>query len=153
LSHALAVAGGTVPLLELSLAIGLLLPATAWWSAAVAIGLLFVFVTAIGANVVRGRAPDCHCFGQLHSAPAGWDMLLRNVVSAAVGGVAVVAGTPPADWARSDGWHSWRCRTCSGVGRRSAAHGRGRVCAVSDRAAAHSWNDWFPTLADVESAL
>ena len=36
-----------------------------------ALVLLLLFVGGISYNVARGRSPDCHCFGQLHSAPAG----------------------------------------------------------------------------------
>ena len=35
---------------------------------------------AIAIAMARGKAPDCHCFGQLHSAPAGWKTLARNGV-------------------------------------------------------------------------
>jgi hypothetical protein len=45
-----------------------------------------VFVAGISFNLARGRKPDCHCFGQLHSAPVGWTTLLRNGVLAAVAG-------------------------------------------------------------------
>src|SRR5205823_5892408 len=40
----------------------------------------------------RGRRPDCHCFGQLHSAPAGWPTLIRNLVLAAIAGAVVAFG-------------------------------------------------------------
>jgi peroxiredoxin len=50
------------------------------------LALLSVFVVGISINLARGRKPDCHCFGQLHSAPAGWKTLARN------GGLAAVAG-------------------------------------------------------------
>src|SRR3954447_26635518 len=43
-----------------------------------ALFLLGLFSVAIAASLVRGRAPDCHCFGQLHSAPAGPLTLARN---------------------------------------------------------------------------
>ncbi len=48
--------------------------------------LLSVFVVGITYNLARGRNPECHCFGQLHSAPAGWKTLARNGVLAAVAG-------------------------------------------------------------------
>ena len=52
-------------------------------------GLAGAFSIAIGAALVRGRRPDCHCFGRLHSAPAGWPTLTRNVGLAALAGVVV----------------------------------------------------------------
>jgi peroxiredoxin/uncharacterized membrane protein HdeD (DUF308 family) len=81
-----------VPFAELAVA-GLLVPkASAWWGAAGALALLLVFVAAIGANLARGRQPDCHCFGQLHSAPAGWRTLARNGALAVLAGFVVAAG-------------------------------------------------------------
>jgi hypothetical protein len=54
--------------------------------------LLLVFVAGIGINLARGRKPDCRCFGQLHSAPAGWSTLLRNGALAAVAGFILLQG-------------------------------------------------------------
>src|SRR5947207_15645713 len=84
--------GLLLPLAELAVAVALLLPATAWWGALGALALLLLFVGGIGYNLARGRHPDCHCFGQLHSAPAGWPTLIRNLVLAAVAGIIVVFG-------------------------------------------------------------
>jgi peroxiredoxin len=84
--------GLLLPLAELSVA-GTLLPAsTAWWGALGALALLSVFVVGITYNLARGRKPECHCFGQLHSAPAGWKTLARNGVLAAVAGFVLWAG-------------------------------------------------------------
>jgi len=57
-----------------------------------ALGLLSVFVVGITINLAQGRKPDCHCFGQLHSAPAGWKTLARNGILAAVAGFVLWAG-------------------------------------------------------------
>lgn len=47
--------------------------------AGLAAGLFLVFTLGI-ANVLRqGRRPDCHCLGQLHSAPVGPLVLVRNL--------------------------------------------------------------------------
>src|SRR5918992_5454999 len=56
------------------------------------LGLLMLFVVGIALNLARGRKPDCHCFGQLHSAPAGWNTLARNGVLAAVAGFVLWEG-------------------------------------------------------------
>ena len=85
--------GLALPLAELTIAGGLLSVASARYAAAAAAGVLVVFCAAIGAALARGRKPDCHCFGRLHSAPAGWGTLVRNVVLA---GVAVVIAAVPA---------------------------------------------------------
>src|SRR5439155_4559559 len=84
--------GLLLPLAELAVAVALVLPATAWWGALGALALLLLFVGGIGYNLARGRHPDCHCFGQLHSAPAGWPTLIRNLVLAAVAAVVVIFG-------------------------------------------------------------
>jgi methylamine dehydrogenase accessory protein MauD len=81
-----------LPLAELGVAISLIPVATAWWGAVGALGLLLLFVVGITVNLARGRKPDCHCFGQLHSAPAGWKTLVRNGVLAAVAGFVVWEG-------------------------------------------------------------
>ncbi len=87
-----ATLGILLPLTEVAVAVALIPTATAWWGALGALALLLLFVVGIGANLARGRKPDCHCFGQLHSAPAGWSTLLRNGVLAAVAGFIVWQG-------------------------------------------------------------
>jgi thiol-disulfide isomerase/thioredoxin len=84
--------GLLLPVAELAVAATLLPASTAWWGALGALGLLSVFVVGISINLARGRRPDCHCFGQLHSAPAGWNTLARNGVLAAVAGFVLWAG-------------------------------------------------------------
>ena len=90
--RAARLASPVLPVAELAIAAGLLVPASAWWSALAAAGLLAVFMAAIGLSVARGAAPGCHCFGRLRSAPVSWRTQLRNGVLAAAGGVAVLAG-------------------------------------------------------------
>jgi uncharacterized membrane protein YphA (DoxX/SURF4 family)/thiol-disulfide isomerase/thioredoxin len=92
-----------LPALELLVAICLLIPLTSSWSAILALALLLVFVTAIAVNMARGREPECHCFGRLHSAPVGWGTLSRNGLLAALGGV-VVAAEPSASKLSPVGW-------------------------------------------------
>jgi uncharacterized membrane protein YphA (DoxX/SURF4 family) len=84
--------GLLLPLAELVVAATLLPASTAWWGAMGALTLLLVFVVGISINLARGRTPDCHCFGQLHSAPAGWKTLARNGVVAAVAGFVLWQG-------------------------------------------------------------
>jgi peroxiredoxin/uncharacterized membrane protein YphA (DoxX/SURF4 family) len=86
------VVGTVLPIVELAVA-ALLLPA----STAVAGGvgaavLLGAFSAAIGRSIARGEAPDCHCFGQLHSEPAGLPTLARNLALAAAAIFVVAAG-------------------------------------------------------------
>jgi peroxiredoxin len=84
--------GLLLPLAELAVAATLLPASTAWWGALGALALLSLFLVGIGINLARGRKPDCHCFGQLHSAPAGWKTLARNGALAAVAVFVLWAG-------------------------------------------------------------
>jgi len=86
------VIGTALPVAELAVGVALLFTRTAWWGATGATLLLTCFVLAIGANLLRGKTPDCHCFGQLHSAPAGPKTLIRNVVLAVLAGLVVARG-------------------------------------------------------------
>jgi peroxiredoxin len=81
-----------LPLAELAVAAALIPAASAWWGALGALALLLLFVAGISINLARGRKPDCHCFGQLHSAPAGWRTLARNGALAAIAGFVLWAG-------------------------------------------------------------
>ena len=74
--------GFILPLTEIGIALGLLFAKSARQSALAASALLMIFVVAIGVNLLRGRAPECHCFGQLYSRPLGWTTLARNLVFA-----------------------------------------------------------------------
>jgi uncharacterized membrane protein YphA (DoxX/SURF4 family)/thiol-disulfide isomerase/thioredoxin len=94
------VASVLLPAAELATAVALVFHATARWGAVAALVLLLAFIGGISRALARGEAPDCHCFGQLHSAPAGRGTLARNAVLAALAGVVVVhgPGTPLDDW-------------------------------------------------------
>ena len=84
--------GALLPLAELVVAVGLIFTSSAWWGALGALVLLLLFVVGISYNLARGRTPDCHCFGQLHSAPAGWPTLIRNGILAAIAAFVVGFG-------------------------------------------------------------
>ncbi|HUX88898.1 MAG TPA: PqqD family peptide modification chaperone [Chloroflexota bacterium] len=81
-----------LPIVEIAVALALLPVETAWWGALGAAVLLIAFLVGIGASVARGRHPDCHCFGQLHSAPVGAGTIARNAVLAALAFAIVGAG-------------------------------------------------------------
>jgi thiol-disulfide isomerase/thioredoxin len=70
-----------------------LLPAmTAWASAIAALALLLLFIGGITVNLARGRTPNCHCFGQLHSQPIGRATLIRNGLLALLAALIVAQG-------------------------------------------------------------
>jgi thiol-disulfide isomerase/thioredoxin len=84
--------GRLLPVTELLVALSLLFVATAWWSAVAATTLLVIFTIGMLVNLARGRTPDCHCFGELHSRPIGPRTLARNGVLVAVAGIVVWQG-------------------------------------------------------------
>jgi thiol-disulfide isomerase/thioredoxin/uncharacterized membrane protein YphA (DoxX/SURF4 family) len=84
--------GLMLPLVEIAVAVALLPAGTAWYGAVGALCLLVAFLAGISYNLARGRSPDCHCFGQLHSEPAGWSTLARNGVLALIAAFVVLQG-------------------------------------------------------------
>jgi peroxiredoxin/uncharacterized membrane protein YphA (DoxX/SURF4 family) len=89
-----------LPAAELAAATALVFPTTARWGAAGSLGLLALFVVGLTRVLRRGEAPDCHCFGQLHSKPASWMTVARNCVLALAAAYVALAGPGPslASW-------------------------------------------------------
>jgi uncharacterized membrane protein YphA (DoxX/SURF4 family)/thiol-disulfide isomerase/thioredoxin len=84
-----------LPIAEALVAIALLLRPSAIAGAAGALLLLLVFAGGIARAMSQGHAPDCHCFGQLHSEPAGPSTLARNLVLAAFAVLILAGGGGP----------------------------------------------------------
>ena len=76
-----------LPIVELTIAAGLLFAGTEAASASAALLVLGLFVVAISVSLARGRTHDCHCFGQLYSRPLGWPTLARNLIFALGAGI------------------------------------------------------------------
>jgi uncharacterized membrane protein YphA (DoxX/SURF4 family)/thiol-disulfide isomerase/thioredoxin len=102
--RAVGVAGTALPLAELAVGLALIFRPSARWAALAALLLLAAFIAGIVRALARGEQPDCHCFGQIHSAPAGPLTLARNAVLAACAAAVVVYGSGPA----IDAWVSAR---------------------------------------------
>lgn len=81
-----------LPLLEIVTALTLIPPQTATIGAISALILMVVFSIAIATNLIRGKTPDCNCFGQLQSEPISWTVFARNVVLAFLAVLIVVGG-------------------------------------------------------------
>src|SRR5436190_6487181 len=94
--RAAPVAGLLLPLTELAIAVALVLHPTAQWAGLAAFILLGAFIGGIANAMRRGRAPDCNCFGQVHSAPAGRSTLARNAVLALLAAIVAWQGPAPA---------------------------------------------------------
>lgn len=89
-----------LPGTELAVAVLLLVQPVARGAAVAAAALLALFMCGIGAAMRRGEAPDCNCFGQIGSKPAGKATLLRNA-GLAVPAIFVAAygpGVDPGSW-------------------------------------------------------
>jgi uncharacterized membrane protein YphA (DoxX/SURF4 family)/peroxiredoxin len=84
-----------LPLAELAAAIALVFPITTRWGAAGSLSLLALFVVGLTRVLRRGETPDCHCFGQLHSKPAGWTTVARNLVLALPAAYVALTGPGP----------------------------------------------------------
>jgi peroxiredoxin len=79
------VVAGALPFVEIAIAIALLPARTAQVAGLASAVLMGLFTIAIAINLMRGRTPDCHCFGQLTAEPIGWSTVVRNVALAALG--------------------------------------------------------------------
>jgi uncharacterized membrane protein YphA (DoxX/SURF4 family)/thiol-disulfide isomerase/thioredoxin len=96
-------AGTLLPLAELATGVALVFRPSARWGALAAFVLLAAFIVGIARALARGEQPDCHCFGQIHSEPAGPLTLARNGVLAAFAAVVAGYGAGPAidAWVRA----------------------------------------------------
>jgi peroxiredoxin/uncharacterized membrane protein YphA (DoxX/SURF4 family) len=84
-----------LPLAEIATAFALVFPITARWGAVGGLVLLAFFVAGLTRALRRGEAPDCHCFGQLHSKPASWTTVARNLALAIPAAYVALAGPGP----------------------------------------------------------
>ena len=82
-----------LPILEIILAVLLLPTDTAWFGAVGAFLLLLAFIGGMIWQMAQGKAPDCHCFGQIHSEPVSAKSLIRNAVFAVLAFILVVRGS------------------------------------------------------------
>jgi len=94
-SAAIPAAAILLPLAELATAAALVPKPSAQWGGLAALILLLAFTGGIANAMIRGRAPDCNCFGQLHSEPVGWRTLLRNVALAVPAALVTIEGPGP----------------------------------------------------------
>lgn len=71
-----------LPFAEIVFAVCFLFVEKSWLGAIGALILLFSFTGGMIWQLSQGNAPDCHCFGQIHSEPVGKKSLIRNIVFA-----------------------------------------------------------------------
>jgi thiol-disulfide isomerase/thioredoxin len=80
---------------ELAIAMALLLDPFQVFGAAAGLALLAVVSAAVAANLIRGRAPVCNCFGQFSREQVGWSTLARNGLLASVAAYIAFGGREP----------------------------------------------------------
>lgn len=81
-----------LPTAELAIAVSLLFIEVSWFAAIGAALLFAIFTGGMIYQYAKGNAPDCHCFGQIHSEPVGVPSILRNVAFLAIAAVLIFAG-------------------------------------------------------------
>ncbi|CAN5591137.1 hypothetical protein BH18ACI1_BH18ACI1_21880 [soil metagenome] len=81
-----------LPIAELIIAVLLLPVSTAWFGAISGFLLLLVFIGGMLWQMAQGNAPDCHCFGQIHSEPVSAKSLIRNAIFAILSFFLIVQG-------------------------------------------------------------
>lgn len=90
-----ALSGVVLAPLEVALGIGLLVGVSAWWAALGALALFVAFTVLLVSNLMQGRRPACHCFGQASAEPISWWSVVRNGLVLLA--LAVVVFANPAD--------------------------------------------------------
>lgn len=68
-----------LPVIEIVTAMALLFLETSWFGAIGAAALFLIFTAGMLYQLAKGNAPECHCFGQMHSKPVGASSVLRNL--------------------------------------------------------------------------
>lgn len=81
-----------LPFAEIVFAVCLLFVSMSWVGAAGALLLLTTFIGGMIWQMAQGNAPDCHCFGQIHSEPVGKKSLIRNIIFALMALVLLFSG-------------------------------------------------------------
>lgn len=81
-----------LPFAEIVFAVCFLFTGTAWVGAIGALILLLSFIGGMIWQISQGKAPECHCFGQLHSEPVGKKSLARNIAFALLALILAVQG-------------------------------------------------------------
>ncbi len=81
-----------LPIIEIVIAILLLSVSSSWIGAIGGFLLLLIFIGGMLWQMAKGNAPDCHCFGQIHSEPVSARSLIRNAIFAILAFFLVLQG-------------------------------------------------------------
>ena len=81
-----------LPFAEIFVAILLLFVQTSWLGAIGGFLLLLTFIGGMLFQMAKGNAPNCHCFGQLHSELVSAKSLIRNGIFAILAFLLILSG-------------------------------------------------------------
>ncbi|MGI8786542.1 MAG: MauE/DoxX family redox-associated membrane protein [Pyrinomonadaceae bacterium] len=81
-----------LPFAEIIFAVCLLFVETSWIGAIGATVLLLSFIGGMIWQLAQGNAPDCHCFGAIHSEPVSKRSLIRNIIFAILAFSLILSG-------------------------------------------------------------
>ncbi|MGB7068442.1 MAG: MauE/DoxX family redox-associated membrane protein [Pyrinomonadaceae bacterium] len=81
-----------LPIVEIAIAVMLLPLPISWFGSIAALFLLLLFIGGMVYQMAQGKAPDCHCFGQIHSEPVSKKSIVRNAVFALFALVLALSG-------------------------------------------------------------
>lgn len=84
--------GYLLPIAEIGLASSLLFQQSAWFAAIGSAILLAVFTAAMLWQMWLGKAPECHCFGQVRNEPVGAKSVVRNGLLLAIAVILSLTG-------------------------------------------------------------
>jgi thiol-disulfide isomerase/thioredoxin len=82
-----------LPLIEIASATVLLFTSLSWYGAVAGTILFAAFSAGMIVQMAKGKSPNCHCFGQLHSEPVSYKSLVRNAVFLVPAVTLVTAGS------------------------------------------------------------
>lgn len=71
-----------IPFAEIIFGVSLLFVSVSWVGAIGVFLFLVVFIGGMIWQLAQGNAPDCHCFGAIHSEPVSKKSLIRNIIFA-----------------------------------------------------------------------
>lgn len=94
-------------LVELSLSLLILAPWTHRAGFALAAFTFLTFAAGLTTQLLRGRKPNCACFGELGNGPISWRTVTRALVLAILSGLALVSDTYPWNYLINRTRDSW----------------------------------------------
>lgn len=83
---------GLLPIGEILIAVLLFFTGTSWYGAILGLLLMLAFIGGMSYQMYKGNAPDCHCFGAIHSEPVSPKSIIRNVIFAVLALMLVISG-------------------------------------------------------------